>query len=92
MTVLNEKSFPDNLTFIHIGLRAYREQSPDQVCFVVVQLVIRRILEFLPYSPWLQNVLNIDSWSHCMKGGKEFRAVGIKERRERVADVTRIIT
>ena len=43
-------------------------------------------------SPWLQNVLIIDSWPHYMKGGNEFRAVGIKEGTERVADVTRIIT
>ena len=30
-------------------------------------------------KPWLQNVLIIDSWPHCMKGVKEFRAMGIKE-------------
>ena len=43
-------------------------------------------------SLWLQNVLNINSWPHCMKGGTEVQALGIKEVRERVADVTRIIT
>ena len=43
-------------------------------------------------SPSLQNVLIINSWLHGMKGGKEFRALGIKEAGERVADVTRIIT
>ena len=35
--------------------------------------------------------LNINSWPHCMKGGKEVQALGIKEGGERVADVTRII-
>ena len=48
--------------------------------------------EFARKSPWLQNVLIINSWPHCMKGGKEFRVVGIKEGRERVGDVTMIIT
>ena len=33
-----------------------------------------------------------DSWPHCVKGDKEFRAVGIKEGGERVADLTKIIT
>ena len=41
---------------------------------------------------WLQHDLIINSWPHCVKGGKEFRALGIKEGGERVADVTRIIT
>ena len=41
---------------------------------------------------WHQKVLNINSWPHCMKGGKEVQAFGIKEGGERVADVTRIIT
>ena len=40
---------------------------------------------------WLQNILNINSWPHFMKGGKEVQALGIKEGGERVADVTRII-
>ena len=43
-------------------------------------------------APWLQNVLIIISWPHCIKGGKEFRVVGIRDGRERVADVIRIIT
>ena len=43
-------------------------------------------------SPWLQNVLIINSWPRCMKGVKEFRALGIKEGGERVAEVTRIMT
>ena len=33
---------------------------------------------FTHKTPWLQNVLIINSWPHCMKGGKEFREVGIK--------------
>ena len=48
--------------------------------------------DIIPISTCHQNVLIINSWPHCMKGGKEFRAVGIKEGGERVADVTRIIT
>ena len=44
------------------------------------------------HVPWFQNVLIINSWPYYMKGGKEFRAVGIKEGGDRVADVTRIIT
>ena len=43
-------------------------------------------------SQWLPNVMIINSWPHCMKGGKELQEVGIKEGAERVADVTRIIT
>ena len=41
---------------------------------------------------WLRHVLNINSWPHRMKGGKEVQALGIKEGGERVADVTRILT
>ena len=29
--------------------------------------------------PWLQNVLNINSWPHCMKGGKEFQVVDLRD-------------
>ena len=47
---------------------------------------------FVYTPPWLQNVLIINSWPHRIKGGKEFRAMGIKEGKERVADVIRIIT
>ena len=43
-------------------------------------------------SLWLQNVLILNSWPHCMKGGKDFRALGMKEGGEKVADVTRIKT
>ena len=43
-------------------------------------------------TPWLQNVLTINSWPHCIKGGKEVQALGIKEGGERVTDVIRIIT
>ena len=52
-----------------------------------------RFVDFdLNSSPWLQNVLIINSRPHRIEEGKEFRAVGIKEGGERVADVTRIIT
>ena len=52
----------------------------------------KSFLIFVSPSPWLLNVLIINSWPDCMKGSKEFRALGIKEGGERVADVTRIIT
>ena len=47
---------------------------------------------FKDLSHWLQNVLIINSWPHCMKRGREFRAVGIKTGGERVANVTRFIS
>ena len=36
--------------------------------------------------------LDYQSLAELYEGGKEFRAVGIKEGRERITDVTRIIT
>ena len=43
-------------------------------------------------SLWLQNVLIIDSWPHCMKRGQGIPSGGDKGGGERVADVIRIIT
>ena len=43
----------------------------------------------LQRAHWIQNPLIINSWTHSMKGGREFRRMGIKEGGERVTNVTK---